>query len=63
MICLIKYLYPGYYNCFTLHTEKGRELYIKLLNHAGKQSTIMADKYWGVYDNQENLINRYDIKP
>jgi hypothetical protein len=49
--------------CFTLHTEKGKNLYIKLLNHAGKQSTIIADRYWDVYDNQESLINRYDMKP
>jgi hypothetical protein len=47
--------------CFALHTDKGRDLYIKLLNHLGKHSDYLAQRYWDIFDNQEKLIERYNI--
>lgn len=47
--------------CFTLHTKKGRDLYVRLLNHLGKHCDYLAKRYWDVFDNQEKLIERYNI--
>jgi len=45
--------------CFTIHTVKGKELYLRLLSHIGKYCPDLSAKYWQVYDNQENLKERY----
>jgi hypothetical protein len=47
--------------CFTLDTSEGRAMYIKLLNHIAPYFPNMAEKYWAIFDNQENLITRYKI--
>jgi len=45
--------------CFTIHTTEGRGMYLALLEHLGKHHSQMAKKYWEIYDNQENIIERY----
>ena len=47
--------------CFTLETAQGRQMYLRLLNHAAPFCPDMAEKYWEIFDNQENIINRYNI--
>ena len=47
--------------CFTLDTPKGREMYIKLLNHVAPHYPKIVEKYWGVFDNQENMKRRYQF--
>lgn len=45
--------------CFTLHTPAGRDLYIKLLNHVTLYCPDIAQKYWRIFDDQENMKERY----
>lgn len=45
--------------CFTLETERGRKLYLSVLTHIAKYCPDLAEKYWKIYDNQENLKERY----
>lgn len=45
--------------CFTLHTPAGRELYIKLLDHITLYCPDIAQKYWEIFDDQENMKERY----
>jgi len=47
--------------CFTLETTQGRQMYLQLLNHIAPFRPDLADKYWKIFDNQENIINRYNI--
>jgi hypothetical protein len=47
--------------CFSLDTPQGRELYLRLLTHIAPYCPQLAEKYWKVFDNQENIINRYNI--
>ena len=47
--------------CFTLETTQGRQMYLRLLNHAARFYPEVAEKYWKIYDNQENIINRYNL--
>jgi hypothetical protein len=47
--------------CFSLDTSKGRELYLRLLTHIAPYYPQLAERYWKVFDNQENIINRYNI--
>jgi len=47
--------------CFTLETPQGRQLYIQLLNHVAPFRPELAEKYWKIFDNQENIINRYNV--
>ncbi|KGN77285.1 hypothetical protein HR17_01190 [Porphyromonas gulae] len=42
------------------HKKEGKELFINLLNYAGKVNEELANKYWDVYDDIENLVkNKY----
>lgn len=45
--------------CFTIHTPRGRELYLKLLNHVTRYCPDIAQMYWEIFDNQENMKERY----
>lgn len=45
--------------CFTIHTMEGKALYLKLLNHTSLHCPDIAEKYWEIFDNQENLKERY----
>ena len=47
--------------CFTLDTPQGRKLYLKLLNHAAPFYPKISERYWAVYDNQENMKRRYQF--
>jgi hypothetical protein len=48
--------------CFTIHTAAGREMYIDLLSHISRHCPDIAQKYWDIFDNQENLKERYRVK-
>lgn len=45
--------------CFTIHTSEGKALYLKLLNHVTIYCPNIAQKYWEIFDNQENMKERY----
>lgn len=45
--------------CFTIHTSEGKALYLQLLNHVSRYCPHIAEKYWKIFDNQENLKERY----
>ncbi|MDR2914206.1 MAG: hypothetical protein LBV74_05170 [Tannerella sp.] len=47
--------------CFTIHTSRGCELYLKLLNHVTRYCPDIALKYWDIFDDQENMKERYRI--
>ncbi|MDR1370953.1 MAG: hypothetical protein LBJ72_12650 [Dysgonamonadaceae bacterium] len=46
--------------CFTLDTPQGRAMYLKLLNHIAPHCPDIAEKYWVVFDRQENMNRRYE---
>lgn len=45
--------------CLTIHTHKGRTMYIELLTRIAPFFPEMAEKYWIIFDNQEDLMERY----
>lgn len=47
--------------CFTIHTPRGRDLYLQLVKLLSSNNDKMSKKYWEIYDDQENLRKRYNI--
>jgi hypothetical protein len=45
--------------CFAIHTDDGRKMYLKLLNHVAPHCPDIAQKYWAIFDRQESMIERY----
>ena len=45
--------------CFAIHTDEGRKMYLKLLNHVAPHYPDIAQKYWTIFDSQESMIERY----
>jgi len=47
--------------CFTLEIPQGRQMYLRLLNHIAPFRPEIAEKYWRIFDNQENMKKRYNL--
>ncbi len=47
--------------CFTIHIPQGSKLFLKLLKLLSFKNANVAQRYWDVYDNKENLKERYNI--
>lgn len=69
---LIEYLKSGFFSCefadmitertlsillVTTDTERGRGLFIRVLEYAKTRSPELADRYWHLYDSGEDINN------